>query len=418
VSDDQYFSEFGNTLDERSRQRLESNLSVTQRWEKWNLVARLFTYEDLLVPESIELQRLPEVRLNAFQQPVPGLPDLLYEFEGSYNNFVRDIGSDGQRLDVRPRLSYPVSPGGLFTMTPRVGFRETVYDTKVIGTKVEKGFAVEDTSKELVTRSLFETGVDLQARAYRVFDMGGAFGIQRLQHVIEPRISYNFADGDDSDELPQFDSIDAIRPGHTVTYSLINRLKARAVGEGATPGRVWEVVRLTFSQIYDIDPIRTTTTTPATDTTPAISTTTTEKRLSDLQADLIIQPLFGVRFRGSAAVDPYETRFTSATTDAYYDAANWRVSFGTRHGQSGRLQFIQGSAQAKLGTRWGVRFSSNYDVESRTVIENRVEVAFHEQCWAITAAFVDRSNEDEFHITINLLELGQYGFGRAFGSLQ
>jgi hypothetical protein len=31
---------------------------------------------------------------------------------------------------------------------------------------------------------------------------------------------------------------------------------------------------------------------------------------------------------------------------------------------------------------------------------------------------VDRVDEDEFRITINLLELGQYGFGRAFAGMQ
>ena len=254
VSDDQFLSEFGNTLDERSRQRLESNVSLTQRWEKWNFFGRLFFYQDLTTDEPVELQRLPELRLNAFQQPMPWLPDLLFEMESSYNNFVRDIGSEGQRLDLTPRLSYPVSPGGLFTITPRVGFRETLYDTRVVGTKEDRGFIVEDTEKEFTARSLFEAGVDLDARAQRVFDLDGAFGIQKLQHLIEPRVSYNYLDGDDSKDLPQWDGIDTITPGHTVTYSLTNRLKARAVGEEDRPGRVWEIIRFTLSQTYTIEP--------------------------------------------------------------------------------------------------------------------------------------------------------------------
>ena len=103
-------------------------------------------------------------------------------------------------------------------------------------------------------RSLFEAGVDLDARAQRVFDLDGAYGIQKLQHLIEPRVSYNFLDGDDSRDLPQYDGIDTITPGHTVTYSLTNRLKARAVGQDDQPGRVWEVIRFTLSQTYTIDP--------------------------------------------------------------------------------------------------------------------------------------------------------------------
>ncbi len=398
VSDDQYFSEFGDSLDERSRQRLESNISLTQRWDKWNLLARLFWYEDLTTPEPVELNRLPEIRLNAFQQPTPGFPGLLYEFEGSYNNFVRDVGSDGQRLDLHPRVSYPVSPGGYFTVTPRVGLRETIYDTKVIGTKQDRGFLVEDTEKELTHRTLFEATVDLETRAYRVYDLGGAFGIQRVQHVIEPRISYNFVSDADSDDLPQFDGIDGIRSTNAVTYSLINRIKARAVGTQDKPGRVWELLRLSLSQTYDIED------------------RSGSNRLSDVVADLVLEPMFGLRFRATATVDPYEPRARTLTTDASYVSPDWLVTVGTRHGDGARLQFVQGSVRARLSPRWGARFSTNYDVETGTVIENRLEVEFREQCWAVTVALVDRTNEDEFHVTINLLELGQYGFGRVLGA--
>jgi len=263
-----------------------------------------------------------------------------------------------------------------------------------------------------------------------VFDLDGAFGIAKLQHVIEPRVSYNFLGGDDPDNLPQWDGIDVIKPSNLVTYSLINRLKAREVSQDERPGRVWELIRFTLSQTYTINPTATSTTvfgvptviTPS--TTPTITptnttapTTITPKRLSDVSADLILEPLYGVRFRGTAAVSPYDGKITAATTDLSYEAARWRASFGTRHGQDGRLVFIQGAIQAQIGTRWTVRFSSDYNTDTGTVIENRLEVEFREQCWAVTAAFIDRVNEDEFRITINLLELGQYGFGRGFSGL-
>jgi lipopolysaccharide assembly outer membrane protein LptD (OstA) len=323
--------------------------------------------------------------------------------ETSYNYFVRQIGSDGQRFDVAPRLSYPVSPGGLFTITPRVGLRETLYDTRVVGTKEDRGFTVEDTEKEFTVRSLFEAGVDFDASARRVFDLGGAFGIQKLQHLIEPRVSYNYLDGDDSKDLPQWDGIDTITPGHTVTYSLTNRLKARAVGEEDRPGRVWEVIRFTLSQTYVIDP-------EPVEFQP--------RRLSDVFADLILEPLYGVRFRGTAAYDPYEDRVTAATTDLSYEAARWRATFGTRHGENGKLDFIQASLEARIGSRWTFRFSTNYNTDTDTLIENRFEVDFREQCWAITAAYIDGVDEDQFRISINLLELGQYGFGRGFTGFQ
>ncbi|MBI4011875.1 MAG: LPS-assembly protein LptD [Candidatus Rokubacteria bacterium] len=430
VSDDDYFRDFGNMLDERSRQRLESNLSLTDHWGSWNLFGRLFYYQDLTTRESVELHRLPEIRLTAFSQPVVAsgiLLDadtgILFDLESSYNNFVRGLGADGQRLDLRPRLSYPVSPGGYFTVTPRIAAREILYDTTVVGTKVERGFLVEDTRKELVSRSLFEAGMDLEARAFRVFDLGGAFGIQRVQHAIEPRVGYSYASEIGQEDVPQFDGTDgSIGSTNTLTYSLTNRVKARGVPTDADPtGRVWELLRLTFSQTWNLEePPQTVAAAPinlpapAGPIPPSISVKT--PRLSALIGDLIFEPAFGLRFRGTAAFDPYERDVLFATTDVTYETRDFRATFGTRHGLGGELQFIQGELQARLSPRWAVRFASNYDLLSETVVENRLEVEFREQCWAISVAFIDRTNEDEFRITINLLELGQYGFGRAFGA--
>ena len=426
VSDNDYFKEFGNTIVEQSRQRLESTVSLSQRWQTWNFVGQLFTYQDLTTEEPIELYRLPQLRLNAFQQPVPWVRDLLFEMETSYNNFVRDVGSAGQRFDLHPTFSYPVSPAGLFTITPRIGFRETMYDTRVVGLSAERGFIVEDTQKELTTRSLFEAGADLEARAYRIFDLNGAFGIQRIQHSIEPLVSYRYATGDRRDDLPQWDAIDTLQPSNLVAYSLTNRLKAReATGDGKT-GRVWELARLTFSQAYNIEPL----TFPGSivglpappgfepTTDPATGAAVVGRRLSALSGDLILEPLYGIRFRGTASFDPYDSlNPLTAVMDATYEAQDWRVTVGTRHGNGGALQFLQGTIQARLGSRWSVSYTTNYDVLASTSVENRISVDFREQCWAISASYSHGVNEDKFAITVNLLELGQYGFGRGFASV-
>lgn len=396
VSDDQYFQEFSNTLGERSRQRLESNLTVTQRWDTWNLVGNFFSYQDLTTSKDVELQKLPEVRLTAFRQPVPFAPDVLFDFEGSAVNFVRDLGSDGRRLDFRPGLTYPFSPGGYFTLTPFGRIRETVYDTRVRGTKIQDGVSVEDTEREFVNRTLLETGVDAAARAFRTFDMDGTFGLSRIQHLIEPRVGYGFV-GKGGRDLPQFDGIDTIPPQSAVTYSLTNRLKARQLLPDGKAGAPFELARFLLSQSYDF----------RADTRP----------LSDITGDLIVQPLFGLYFRTDATYNVYGEGLKTFNTDLTYTAARWRGSIGTRHGQDARLQFVRGEAAAQIGQRWAVRGSTNYNAEAGVFVENRVEVEFRHQCWAIGLAVIDRVNEDEVHVTVNLLELGSYGFGRAFAGI-
>lgn len=396
VSDDQYFQEFSDSLDARSRQRLESNLTVTKRWDTWNFVGNFFSFQDLTTDRDIELEKLPELRLTAFRQPVPFAPVLLFDFESSFVNFVRDVGSDGRRLDLRPGVSLPLSPGGYFTLTPFGRIRETVYDTRVRGTKIEQGLAVEETERELVNRTLFETGVDAEARAFRTFPMNGRFGLARLQHLIEPRVGYAFV-GKGGRDLPQFDGVDIIPPQSAVTYSLTNRIKARPLLPDGKAGAPYELLRFLVSQSYDFR--------------------SDERRLSDIVGDLILQPVFGLYFRTDATYSVHGEGLRTFNTDLVYTAARWRGSLGTRHGQDARLQFVRGEVAAQLGGRWAVLGATHYDSEAQVFVENRVAVEFRQQCWAIRLLLIDRVDEDEVHVSVNLLELGSLGFGRAFAGI-
>src|SRR6185503_8587998 len=140
----------------------ESNVFITRSWASWNLVGNAFWYQDLTTKRPVELQRLPEVSLVGVRQPVPGLSGVLWELIGSATRFVRDVGSDGSRLDVNPRLSRPISVDGLFTVTPFVGARATGYDLKVTGVHVSRdGRGIEDTEQETRVRRLVEGGVDV-----------------------------------------------------------------------------------------------------------------------------------------------------------------------------------------------------------------------------------------------------------------
>ena len=111
-------SEYGDACSSASAQRVESNVFLTRSWESWNFVANVFSYQDLTTRRPVELRRLPDLSLQGVRQPIPGMPGFLWELEVGYVNFVRDVGSEGQRLDIHPRISRPVSVGGLFTVTP------------------------------------------------------------------------------------------------------------------------------------------------------------------------------------------------------------------------------------------------------------------------------------------------------------
>lgn len=224
--------------------------------------------------------------------------------------------------------------------------------------------------------------------------MNGRFGLARIQHLIEPRVGYAFTSKGGRD-LPQFDGVDNIPPQSAVTYSLTNRIKARPLLADGKAGAPYELLRLLVSQSYNFR--------------------ADERPLSDIVGDLILQPVFGLYFRTDASYSVHGEGLRTFNTDLVYTAARWRGSVGTRHGQDARLQFVRGEAAAQLGRRWAVRGSTHYDAEAQVFVENRVEVEFRQQCWALGVALIDRVDEDEVHVTVNLLELGSFGFGRAFG---
>lgn len=418
VADDFVLREYRDLLQERSRERAESNLFLTKTWDRWSLVGNVLWYQDLTVRRPVELQRVPEIRLEGVRQPVPGLPGFLYQVSASATHFVRDVGSDGTRVDLHPRLAYPLSAAGYFTVTPFVGGRLTGYDRTVVGHRVTRaeGHAVEVTEDEVRLRRLWEVGSDLEARATRVWDLGGAGGLQALVHAIEPRLSYIRLGGRNIARLPNWtELIDRIPEASWLEYSVTNRLRGRTVAPAGTEASRLELVRFLVAHAWDIQ----------------------NERPGNLVGDLILQPTERLRLRSDLAYNLDRGAVETATTDLAVDLRRVGASAGTRYTRQPALgvpafvqvpgtwnqgvelperasvSFLQGSASAELWRNLTARASTNFDLRTDRLVENRFALDFRFQCWAFTVEYIDRSREegqssaeDEFRFALNLLGIG------------
>ena len=108
VTDDNVLNDYGDRLQQRSAQRVESNVFLTKAWESWIFVGNMFAYQDLTTRRPTELNRVPDLSLQGVRQPIPGLPGFLYEADLGFVNFVRDVGSNGVRADMLTRVSRPI----------------------------------------------------------------------------------------------------------------------------------------------------------------------------------------------------------------------------------------------------------------------------------------------------------------------
>jgi LPS-assembly protein len=396
VSDDQLLRDYGDRLSERTQQRAETQVFVSQRWDNWNLVANVLWYQDLTTSRPVELQRVPDIQLEGLRQQIPGLPGFLFETSARATYFVRQVGSEGPRLDLHPRILRPIPvAGGLFTVTPFAGGRATYYDRRVVSQRVTNvgGFLVEETEDDNHVRAQLEGGMELESRASRVWTVDGTWGIAAVQHVIEPRVVWTEIRGVNQKDNPQFDpTIDKIGKVSEIAYSITQRLNAKTqAGPNEEPVR-WEAARLTVAQIFNLLPAA-------------------DEPFKDVFAELILRPnqYFGLRGVGRWNVNGLGTRF--ANTDVVVNYRDVFASVGTRFDEIGsNFHTVNGEIAAKITSYLYARASTEWDVLGGTKVENRFGVDIHWQCWAIFLQYVDRHNsEDEFRFSVNLLGLGQTG---------
>jgi len=394
TTDDLVFREYGDFLQDRSRQRAETNVFLSRAWDTWSLVANVLWYQDLTIPVATELQRVPEIKLQGLRQPVPGAPYLQYQTEASFTNFLRAVGDGGVRLDVHPRVFLPVPVAGLFTLTPFAGGRTTYYNQRAVGLRATRGVTVEDTIHEDRVRLQAEGGVEAETRASRVFQLDGAGGIAALQHVIEPRMTLLQIRGFNQKANPQFDpSIDRIGRVNEITYSLTNRLNAKTgSGPNAEPVR-WEMVRFVVSQTLNLR--------------RAISQ---GQPFEDLTGDFIFQPNTMFRFRADAAYNLYGVGLRSANTDLTATYRDVALTVGSRFNDISGVNYATAQVSAKLLSNLDAHAAIGYDVRNGSSVESRVGVDWRFQCFAISAEYVNRhKDENEFRFFISLLGVGQTG---------
>jgi LPS-assembly protein len=388
VTDDTVLSEYGDRLQQRSSQRVESNVFLSKSWDSWNLVGNVFTYQDLTTRRPTELFRLPDLSAIGVRQPIPGLPGFLYELEAGYVNFVRDVGSDGQRVDVHPRISRPIPVQGLLTVTPFMGGRLTGYDTTVVGTTTTRGVGapIEVTEREARLRRLFEAGADVETQLSRIYQVGGTWGVDAVMHTIEPHVTYTWVTGKGQDNLPVWtEGVDRIPDSSIVQYSLTNRLRARTVALATGEPRRWEALRLTVGHSYDLRSSRT----------------------GDLTGTLIAQASEPIWLRADVAQSTHGQGVQSFTADANVRIDPVVASMGSRYSDVGKFNFITTGLVAEISRYFVVRNRNDFDARTLTFAEARAAVDLRFQCWSLSVEFVHRvRRDDEISFSVNLLGVG------------
>ncbi len=191
ASDSQYFEDFGLGPDSTSVTFLERTIRLARLGRGWRFDGRVQDYQTIdhtVDPESRPYSRLPELSFTGLWPVASDRLTGAIDAEATW--FDRDLGTTGLRVDLAPRIAWPLRGAG-YHFEPSAAWRYTAYRLSDLP-------AGEDDSPDREAPILSLDAGLLFERA--------AGSRKRLVQTLEPRLRYTWIPFRDQDELPVFDT--------------------------------------------------------------------------------------------------------------------------------------------------------------------------------------------------------------------
>jgi LPS-assembly protein len=230
---------------------------VNKNWRSYSFNAQVGEQSVFVANSSVKTRQLPSIEFSQRSEKVSDKFPVYFSF-GAALDGVQRIEKTGeqvdlktpsiiQRLDLSPRLTFPLKSFAGFTLTPSVGVRSTFYSD-----------SVDPVQRQIVGRNLLRNYADLDLDL-RAPSLGRVFrhrdGTPWFKHVIEPFVEYRRIKGiDDFGRTPLIDERDMIAETNEVEYGVTNRFFVKRQTGGDSAPQTHELLNLTVSQKYFFDP--------------------------------------------------------------------------------------------------------------------------------------------------------------------
>lgn len=382
ISDNLYYRTYGELVEERSQDNLESYVSFTKNWSKFSLLTQFKYFEDLRGQQDTTLQKIPEIFLTGLRQPIGESP-FYFSLTSSAVNFYRETGNKGERIDMNPRFSMNMSPKGYFTFTPELGLRETSYHLEG-----EEGWK---------SREMYDLKGTLSTAFLRTFNLSGK-SLRKMRHTVEPELVYEYTPEVIQDSLPLFDPVDRIGKRNMITYSLNNRLAGK-VYTTEEDYQVREFILFRVSQGYDIN-----------EANRELASAVDERHpFTDVSSQLRITPSQYLSLVSDASYGTYDGYLKSlnnslGVSDSRGDSLTLEYRFA-----KDSVEYMRGIIFVKTTDSLNLSYDSRYSILENSYMENIYAIDYHPQCWSIQLSYSERPDEKRYLAVFNLLGLGTVG---------
>jgi LPS-assembly protein len=225
----------------------ESDVYLEKRGESDVASIDLRYWENLdSTTNNLTTQKLPSFNYTVIPSPIGGTP-LYYSFDSSAVNYWSEQGDNEQRLDLYPRLFYPLHWNNYVDVESSVGLRGDAYSMQ---------WQQPGTGDDFADRASPDVDVKMSSRLNRVYPVN-VWGFTAIQHAIEPEISYEYATQTLSSQTPQLDRLDLDQSRNGIRYGFTTFLTGKQLAPsdtGAPAVTYTEIARMRVFQFYNIEP--------------------------------------------------------------------------------------------------------------------------------------------------------------------
>jgi LPS-assembly protein len=400
-SDITFFRYFGRDLDDYNDPVRVNRLNVSRYWVGYGLNTEVRWYDNVInrrwEDTDPTLQKLPYVQFYGSKKQVPSTP-LYFDMNTDYNHFYRQDGTRGQRADIYPRMYYPYRFRNYFTFEPSVGFRQTAWYVDTFDENPED-------SNSTLSRSIYDIDLDLSTEFFKVFSLTGE-KVDKLKHVIRPRITYTYVPDYNQDKYPYFDRIDRIKEENIVIWSLTNtfttKLKPRtepAAAEASpykVPGYAYhEFLRFYLEQGYDIN----------------LANQDDPEPFTPIYGEIQFEPFRHLILQADAEYSHYRGEFeTHNIGSVVSDTRGDQIFVEYRYAQD-QSESVYTNLLIKLSDNLRAYTDYERNMYDNQRIQSGFGLKYYSQCWSLDMRYIDEIDDRRYVFLINLFGLGGFGSG-------
>ncbi|MFH1594054.1 MAG: LPS assembly protein LptD [Candidatus Omnitrophota bacterium] len=337
---------------------------------------RLNTFFDVV-------ERLPEAKLEVNDQRL-WTTNFYYRSENSITNFIKRASDYGipednspersLRIDNFHKLSYAAKLFKFLYVTPFAGTRQTFY-------------SMNRWKEESRLRSIYEGGVDLSTKFYRVYDVNSNIlnlDLHHVRHIITPSAGFlhRHQPTIDPSSLYQFDGIDNIEQHNGFDLSLESKFQTKR-----PDGEKMKTVDLATFIV-------------STDYLFKLEKRSLGSqgvgRFGDLTFDLELRPYAWLFVDSDMTLDHKDHDINSANIDVYVNIGE-KISMGLGHRyestSDNRTSQFTGEMLYNINDDWKIKLYERVDCESQRLEEQEYTIFKDLHCWLAEVTFNIRETE-------------------------